>query len=63
MRLGTVIRKWRNMSELGIRAVAKDMGVSHGTLSRVERDEPMDAVTLIKVFRWLLTDTPKDKTK
>lgn len=54
MRLGEVIRLWRKMSDLGIREVAADIGVSHGTLSRIERGEAMDGNTLAKVLVWLV---------
>lgn len=54
MRLGEVIRLWRKMSDKGIREVAKEIGVSHGTLSRIERGEPMEGDTLAKVLKWLM---------
>lgn len=54
MRLGEVIRLWRKMSDLGVREVAADIGVSHGTLSRIERGEAMDGNTLAKVLVWLV---------
>jgi transcriptional regulator with XRE-family HTH domain len=43
------------MSDTGIREVAREMGVSHGTLSRIERGEAMDGVTLAKVLGWLMS--------
>ena len=55
MKLGEVIRKWRAMSELGVREVAKEIGISHGTLSRIERGEAMDGLTLTKILIWLLS--------
>ena len=53
MKLGEVIRRWRKMSEIGIREAAAEIGVSHGTLSRVERGEPMQGETLAKILAWL----------
>lgn len=53
MRLGEVLRKWRLMSTLNTRDVARDIGVSAPTLNRVERGEAMDAVTLSKILVWL----------
>lgn len=53
MRLGKVIKGWRERQKLGIRAVALDIGISHGTLSRVERDENVDGKTLVKLLFWL----------
>lgn len=55
MRLGKIIKGWRDSQRLGIRAVAADIGISHGTLSRVERDENVDGATLIKILFWLLS--------
>lgn len=53
MRLGNVIRLWRKMSDKGIREVAQEIGVTHGTLSRIERGEKMEGATLAKVLAWL----------
>lgn len=55
MKLGEVIRKWRKMSDVGIREAAKEIGVSHGTLSRIERGEVMDGKTLVKILAWLFS--------
>jgi transcriptional regulator with XRE-family HTH domain len=55
MRLGKIIKGWRDSQKLGIRAVAQDIGISHGTLSRIERDEEVDGKTLIKLLTWLFT--------
>lgn len=55
MKLGEVIRKWRKMSDIGIREAAKEIGVSHGTLSRIERGEVMDGKTLVKILVWLFS--------
>lgn len=55
MRLGTIIKGWRDSQRLGIRAIAKEIGISHGTLSRIERGEACDGRTIIKVIFWLLS--------
>lgn len=49
------------MSDLGIREVAADIGVSHGTLSRIERGEAMEGETLAKVLVWLVGKKVKVK--
>lgn len=54
MRLGKVIRYWRKMSDIGIREAAQQIGISHGTLSRIERGEAMEGETLAKVLGWLM---------
>jgi len=55
MKLGEVLKKWRRMSDIGIREASKQMGISHGTLSRIERGEAMDGATLIKILTWLFS--------
>jgi transcriptional regulator with XRE-family HTH domain len=55
MRLGQVIKKWRVMSELGIREVAKAIGTSPATLSRLERGEDTNGETLAQILKWLLS--------
>ena len=42
--------------DLGVRAVAKDIGVSPATLSRVERGHLPDLGTFGKICRWLKVD-------
>lgn len=53
MMVGTMIRCWRRIEDVGIREAAKQIGVSHGTLSRIERGDQMDAYTMMKLLRWL----------
>lgn len=55
MKLGEVIRRWRKMSDIGVRDAAREIGVSHGTLSRIERGEEMTGSTLAKVLAWLFS--------
>ena len=61
MRLGKVIRYWRKMSDIGIREAAQQIGISHGTLSRVERGEAMEGETLAKVLGWLMAKEKERK--
>ena len=53
MRIGKLILAYRVLEKRGIREVAKEIGLSHGTLSRIERGETFDHVTFIKLFNWL----------
>ncbi len=53
MRLGELIRLWRNVEGIGIRDLAKEIGTSPATLSRIERGEEMDGKTLVALLRWL----------
>ncbi len=55
MKLGNVIRLWRRSQDMGVREAAKIFGISHGTLSRIERGEMMDGGTLAKILKWLLS--------
>ena len=55
MKLGEVIRQWRYITRVGVREVAKQIGTSAGTLSRVERGENPDGATLAKILVWLLS--------
>ena len=54
MKLASVIRKWRLMSERDLRSLAKEIGVSVATLSRFERGHDCDGKTLSKILTWLL---------
>lgn len=60
MMVGTMIRCWRRIEDVGIREAAQQIGVSHGTLSRIERGERMDAVTMMKLLRWLFEGDTKN---
>lgn len=54
MMLGEVLRNWRTIEGLGVRAAAKVLGISPATLSRIENNENMDGATLAKILKWLL---------
>jgi transcriptional regulator with XRE-family HTH domain len=56
MRLGSVIRKWRVMSELGTREAAKLIGLDHATLSRIERGYMPSADSLRAILIWLMSE-------
>ena len=55
MKLGELLKAWREVHHIGIRDAAREIGISHGTLSRVERGLPTDGDTLIKILFWLLS--------
>ncbi len=52
-RLGEMLRLWREANRYGVRETAKMIGISHATLSRVERGEAMDGATLYKIIVWM----------
>lgn len=54
MRLGEVLRGYRAANRLGVRALAKTIGVSHATLNRIEHDEGASSDTLAKILLWLI---------
>ena len=62
MMIGTMIRCWRRIEDVGLREAATQIGVSHGTLSRIERGDQMDAYTMMKLLRWLF-ERPNGKPK
>lgn len=51
--IGELLRHWRSAQQIGVREAAKIIGVSHGTISRIERGYPVDSGTLIKIINWL----------
>lgn len=53
MRLGEVLRKWRMSQELTLRQVAKLIGTTHSTLSRIENGFQPDGKTLMLIFNFL----------
>lgn len=55
MKINKIIRKWRVMSELPVREVAKEIGISPATFSRFERGEDTTGETLAAIMRWLLS--------
>lgn len=61
MRIGIVLRKWRAVNEISIRSLAAEIRISAATLSRIERGESMDGMTLAKILNWLMTDAQVDE--
>jgi len=53
VRLGQVITDYRWANRIGVRDLAKEIGVSHATLNRFERGETCDSDTLTKIINWL----------
>ena len=53
MMIGEVIKSWRQKRDLGVREAGQRIGISHGTVSRIERGEQIDARTLLKLMAWL----------
>jgi transcriptional regulator with XRE-family HTH domain len=51
--LGEVLEGWRSWQGLNVREAAEVIGITHSTLSRLERGLPIDANNLIVVIHWL----------
>ena len=51
--LGDLLLLHRRIYNLSVRDLAKQIGVSHATLHRVEHGKNMDGQTMIKLFNWL----------
>lgn len=56
MKIGEVINNWRRIQGIGVREAGVEIGISHGTVSRIERGEQIDAVTMMKLLRWLFEE-------
>lgn len=52
--LGAMLRLWRTVNDRSLRDVAKDIGIGHATLMRIEHGEMFDAATMLKLWTWLL---------
>jgi len=51
--LGRLVLEKRSKLELGIRGAAKEIGISHATLARVEKGFLPDLANYEKIRRWL----------
>ena len=56
MRLGIVLRKYRTMQGLGVRELARQIGISFQVLHRVETGRNLDAANFMKVLKWLVEE-------
>lgn len=63
MRLGQVLADYRYARRIGVRELAKDIGLSTATLNRIENDAACDARSLIKIMQWLFADGDSRKAR
>lgn len=54
MQIGELVKAWRWREELSVREAAEKIGISHTTLSRIERGKPMTDEHLAVLLRWAL---------
>jgi DNA-binding XRE family transcriptional regulator len=59
MKLGSVLRKYRLMSEITVRTLAHEIGVSAPTLNRLENGRWIDGHTVGKILNWLFQQEQK----
>lgn len=59
MRLGLFMKRWRSSHDTPLRELAKQLGISAATLSRIEQGKQCDATTLMKIFNWLTGEWEK----
>jgi len=55
MRLGILLKIYRFKYDLTLRDLAKSIGISASTLSRLENGNAPDYVSLIKLFCWIFS--------
>lgn len=54
MKIGTLLLRWRAAENIGVRELAKQIGISASTLCRVENGEEPGGKTLAAIMRWML---------
>lgn len=57
--IGRMLALYRTANGWSVRDMAKLVGTSPATLSRLERNYAMDADTLMKLLAWMLAATPE----
>ena len=56
-RLGRFIRVYRGTKNAGVREIAKEIGVSASTVTRIELGGMWDLHTHLRLMKWLLEKT------
>lgn len=59
MKIGTVLRKYRAIQEINLRDLAKEIGTSAPTLTRLEQGHGIDNVTMLALINWLFSPERK----
>ena len=53
-RLGEMLRLYRTVRQQSLRDLARESGIGHATLMRIEHGQAFNADTLLKLWVWLL---------
>lgn len=59
MKLGKCLKAYRNKYEIDIYTLAKELGISTATLSRIENGTSPDVFTFNKILNWLINKDSK----
>jgi len=54
MKLGKLIHIYRFSKDIGIRDMAKKIGISGSTLSRIENGKQVTSTTFYKLLKWMM---------
>lgn len=57
MKLGDMLRAYRTVHRYGSRELAKVIGISHATLTRVETGHACDSRSVFMIVQWMLKPT------
>ncbi len=63
MKIGAVIRKWRNASDVPLRELADEIGIPLSTLARVETGEECSGDTLAQIIVWLVKTEKRGRSR
>jgi transcriptional regulator with XRE-family HTH domain len=56
MKIGELIKTWREAERVTLRELAPEIGIPVPTLNRAEKGEPMEAKTLAKIITWAVSE-------
>jgi DNA-binding Xre family transcriptional regulator len=51
--IGELISLYLRVNDIGVRDLAKELGISPATVSRITKGEQVDQKTLLKLIHWL----------
>lgn len=62
MRLGRILRTSRVLDGVSLRERAKEIGIDHQALYRLERGNPVNLQNFTTLLTWLTTDTTVEQS-